>query len=115
MSRRRIQALDEHAATNVSVIVGWDNPLQTFFATVEKPATDDSDEEDEDLTLFEIGMRPRQVATPQDLANHLKKWATITPDILEKLALDKSTSERPTDLQNRVRSMIEKTEQPKRA
>lgn len=115
MSRRKIQALDAHTAMNLTVIVGWDNPLQTFFATVEKPSTDDPDEEDEDLILFNIGMRPHQVATPQALADYLKEWATITPDILEKLALDKSSSDQPTNLQNRITSILEKATQRKHA
>jgi hypothetical protein len=62
----------------LTVIVGWDNPLTTFFAQVFNPSID----EDEDACLLWIGTAPEAIPTVAALQAQLAGWATIPPDIV---------------------------------
>ncbi len=65
------------------IVVGWDPPLQTYFARVEPPG----DTEPEDV-VFAIGRRAREVPTVVALKDALEGWATIPADVLEELYKD---------------------------
>ena len=58
MSRHEIRARDQA----LSAVVGWDNPLQTFFAQVARPERAD-DEDDDDPMLLWVGTEPGEVTT----------------------------------------------------
>ena len=77
MSRYSIPALHP----GLTVIVGWDNPLVTFFAQVFDPSI----EEDEEACLLWIGTAPEAIPTVAALQAQLAGWATIPPDIVDRL------------------------------
>ena len=65
----------------LTVIVGWDNPLTTFFAQVFDPSI----EEDAAACLLWIGNAPEAIPTVAALQAQLAGWAAIPPDIVERL------------------------------
>jgi hypothetical protein len=91
MSRYRIPAQDPA----LTVIVGWDNPLVTFFAQAFDPSIEDEAEAD----LLWIGTALREIPTVAALQDQLNGWATIPPDIVDRLTRDQQAATLPTPLQ----------------
>src|SRR5438132_4245422 len=79
----------------LTVIVGWDNPLVTFFAEV----FDLSIDEDEEAYLLWIGTAPQALPTVAALQAQLAGWATIPADIVAHLTRDQQAATPPTPLQ----------------
>ena len=79
----------------LTVIVGWDNPLQTLFAQVFDPSIED----DEAACLLWIGTAPGAIPTVAALQAQLTGWATIPPAILDHLVRDQHAATPPTPLQ----------------
>jgi hypothetical protein len=71
MSRYSISAQQP----GLTVIVGWDNPLTTFFAQVFDPSIED----DEAACLLWIGTAPEAIPTVAALQAQLVGWAAIPP------------------------------------
>jgi hypothetical protein len=94
MSRYEIPIRD----SGLSAVVGWDNPLQSFFAQVLKPEITD---EDEDNVLLWVGTEPREVITVEDLARHLAPFGDLAPQMAEQLRADRAAKlgQAPTALQ----------------
>ena len=91
MSRYSVPAQDPDR----TVIVGWDNPLMTFFAQVFDPSIED----DEEACLLWIGTAPEAIPTVAALQAQLADWAAIPPDIVDRLTRDQQTATPPTSLQ----------------
>ena len=91
MSRYRIPAQDP----GLTAIVGWDNPLTTFFAQVFDPSI----AEDTEACLLWIGTAPGAIPTVAALQAQLAGWATIPPAIVARLLRDQHTATPPTPLQ----------------
>lgn len=100
MSRYYIPSNDP---TFYSCAVGYDNPLQTFFAHVEKMAVD----ENEDETLFVNGQLSGEISSVEDLQKTIAGYAEIPPYIREKLLEDKAKSKGPNDFQKRMINLID--------
>jgi len=98
MSRYRIPAQDP----GLTVIVGWDNPLTTFFAQVFDPSI----EEDADACLLWIGTAPEAIPTVATLQAQLVGWATIPPDIVDRLVRDQQAATPPTPLQQWAHQLL---------
>ena len=98
MSRYRIPAQDP----DLTVIVGWDNPLATFFVQVFNPSID----EDEDACLLWIGTAPGAIPTVAALQAQLTGWATIPPAILDCLVRDQQAATPPTPLQRWAHQLL---------
>jgi hypothetical protein len=79
-----------------TVIVGWDNPLCTFFAHVVDPAIED----DEAACLLWIGTAPAAIPTVAALQAQLTGWATISSAIVDCLTHEQQTATPPTPLQH---------------
>ena len=82
-SRRSILA----HAPDLTVVVGWDNPLSTFFAQVERNQDDD---DPRDPILLWIGSELGEVAQAEQLAGPLAPYAVLTPDLIEQLRADRA-------------------------
>ena len=82
-SRRSIPA----RTPDLTVIVGWDNPLSTFFAQVER-IQDDLDPRDP--ILLWIGSELGEVAQAEQLAGPLAPCAELTPEVVELLRADRA-------------------------
>jgi hypothetical protein len=79
----------------LTVVIGWDNPLQTFFAQVFDPSI----EEDEEADLLWIGTALQAIPTVAALQAQLAGWATIPPEIVHRLTQDQQAATPPTPLQ----------------
>jgi hypothetical protein len=104
MSRYEIPALGE----SLSVVVGWDNPLQSYFAQVSRPEQAD---DDDDTMLLWVGAAPREVITVEDLARHLAPFADLAPEIAEQLRADRAArlGQAPTPVQQALLAIVRKT------
>lgn len=66
------------------VVVGWDPPLQTFFAQVH----DLSKDEEERIILW-LGTRPDELPTPNVVATTIAPWAQLPDELFIGLCWDK--------------------------
>ena len=103
MSRHEIPALDQ----SLSVVIGWDNPLQTFFAQVARSAAAD----DDDHMLLWVGTEPREVITVEDLARHLAAFADLSDETAAQLRADRAAKlgQAPTAIQQELLAFIRRT------
>jgi hypothetical protein len=101
MSRHGIPARDRR----LSVAVGWDNPLQTFFAQVARP---EAAEDDDDQMLLWVGTEPREVITVEDLARHLAPFADLPNETAAQLRADRAAKlgQAPTAMQQELLAFI---------
>ena len=76
----------------LTVIVGWDNPLQTLFAEVFDPSIED----DEAACLLWIGTAPE----------------AIPPDIVDRLTRDQQAATPPTPLQRWAHQLLHDAGEP---
>ncbi|GAB0119878.1 hypothetical protein [Acidisoma sp. 7E03] len=102
MSRHVIPARDP----SLSIVVGWDNPLQSFFAQVER--AEDPEEDDDDPILLWVGAAPREVITVEDLARHMAPYAGLPADVAEQLRRDRASmlGHTPTAIQQAALAAI---------
>ena len=98
MSRSSIPAQQP----GLTVIVGWDHPLMTFFAQVFDPSIKD----DEEACLLWIGTTPEAIPTVAALQAQLTGWATIPVDIVERLTRDRHAATPPTPLQRWAHQLL---------
>jgi hypothetical protein len=69
--------------TNLRIVVGWDRPLQTFFAQVW-----DGGELEEGNLLLWVGAGPPPVETLKELAELLAPFGVIPDQVAAKLQED---------------------------
>ena len=100
-SRRSIPA----RASGLTVIVGWDNPLWTFFAQVERVQDDD---DPRDPILLWIGSAFGEIARAEHLAGPLAPYAELTSELVEQLRADRAADadRGPSVLQRTARSIF---------
>ena len=91
MSRYRVPAQDP----GLTVIVGWDNPLETFFAQIFDPSI----AEDTEACRLWIGTTPAAIPTVAALQAELAGWATLSADLMARLTGDQQAATPPTALQ----------------
>ena len=84
MSRRTIPA----HASGLTVVVGWDNPLGTYFAQVTRVLETDDDESDP--IVFWTGGEFGEVPRAEDLVDALAPYATLTPEVVAQLRTDRA-------------------------
>ena len=82
MSRHTIPAAD----ANLTVVIGWDNPLQTFFGQVTR---NDAGDEDEPVILW-LGGSFADITDPAELIIPLSPYATVTPEHIAQLIADRA-------------------------
>ncbi len=101
MSRHTVTALTD----GISVAVGWDNVLATYFAQVgREPDT----EAGSDPIVFWIGGQFGEVQKPEDLVAPLARYATPTTAMVEQLRADRAAclDRGPTVLQREMLNLI---------
>jgi len=104
MSRYVLPAHDP----TLRVTVGWDPPLQTFFAQVVRPTT--APHADGRLVAW-IGTRTQEIPSVVQLGRQLAAYAAIPPATQARLAREQRASRPPTALQVRLRQVLEHLEQ----
>jgi hypothetical protein len=80
----------------LTVVVGWDNPLQTLFAQVFDPSI--ADEEEAELLWIGTALQAQLVG-----------WATIPADIVDRLLHDQHAATPPTPLQRWAHQLLHST------
>ena len=86
----------------LTIVVGWDNPLLTFFAQVFDPSI----EEDAEACLLWVGTAPEAIPTVTALQAQLAGWATIPDDIVARLGRDQQAATPPTPLQRWAHQLL---------
>ena len=79
----------------LTVTVGWDGPMQTFFAQVERVQPRD----DEHDPLHWVGKEHREITDPSQLNDLLVPFATLTEEHIEQLKQDRAESDFAAPLQ----------------
>ena len=79
----------------LSIVVGWDNPLKTYFAQV----WDGGGLEKGDLKLW-VGAGADKVPTPEALAELVAPYGDIPAEVLAQLEEDYEVRRAPTLLQS---------------
>jgi hypothetical protein len=82
---------------NITVSIGWDAPMQTFFAQVERINPDDEDDEPE-MLVWE-GTKPSQHKHLGFILPKLEPYCIVPEDMLRQLAADQQNSTQPSSLQ----------------
>ena len=85
-----------------TAVVGWDNPLTTFFAQIFNASIEDNDE----ACVLWIGTAPGAIPTVAALQAQLTGWATIPPAILDCLTRDQHAATPPTPLQQWAHQLL---------
>ena len=99
MSRYEIPTL---APAETTCVVGWDNPLQTFFAQVERVTPDD----DEPEILLWIGVTASECLHVAKLAEEVAPWATLPADIAATLEGERDRAPAPSRLQATLHNLV---------
>ena len=73
----------------IKAVIGWDRPLQTFFAQVFTP-TDEEPEEGE-ATIW-LGTAPGELSSPEAAIGIVEAYADIPETLAETLAADMSAT-----------------------
>lgn len=70
------------------VVVGWDPPLQTYFAIILDPTLD---EDDDAYTVLWVGAdRFGEIDRVHDLRTKVEPYATIPEDVIRQLVVDRN-------------------------
>jgi hypothetical protein len=83
MSRHEIESF----AKRYEVAVGWDRPLNTYFAQVKD--LEDTDEDSDPLIVW-VGTSYSEILRPEDLQSHIAPFATIARVTLKALRKDRA-------------------------
>lgn len=96
MSRHPLPAKQD----SLTVTVGWDTGLSTYFAIVTEEVGDD---ERDNVRLW-IGGKPRECLRAEELVEPLRSFAVLDEATLAKLRKDREVAPSPSPLQ---RLMVE--------
>lgn len=87
MSRYELRGREPH----IAVVVGWDNPLSTFFAQVwDERAVEFGNPDDEPEPLLWAGCRHGEIRTVEHLGRVLSPYAVVPPETRERLDRDRA-------------------------
>ena len=99
MSRYKIPADDPC----YDVIVGWDDPLETYFAHIFDPTV--AEDNDAACVLWE-GAALRALPTVDALQASLRAYSTIPPAVRAQLHQDRANTSLRSPLQERMLQML---------
>lgn len=79
--------MSRHTITEGSVeaVIGWDPPLQTYFAQVWDRSRD---EDDPAAELLWIGCTPAEMTDPRSVCDKVTRWVQIPAGLAETLLAD---------------------------
>lgn len=98
MSRYEVVAIN---AQRYCVIVGWDNPLQTFFGQVFDLTLDE-----DEACVYWLGTYPGHVLSVSALKQAISAYANLPADTLTHLERDQAAATPPSRLQKKMWSII---------
>jgi hypothetical protein len=85
------------------IVVGWDNPLETFFVQVWDESADEDD------PVLWAGARPGEVASVEALAELVRPYGEVPDELLGRLREDSAAREPLTEWQRRMRASVVKS------
>ena len=92
----------------LEIIVGWDPPLNTFFAQVIR--TDLTNDTDEDNIVLWIGATSNEIERANSLIGPLAPYGTVPPALVETLDAERAKrhaeSRQPTQLQSTLSALF---------
>ncbi|AEG48635.1 MULTISPECIES: hypothetical protein [Sphingomonadaceae] len=88
MSRHELDPLAQAASTHgaLSIAIGWDAPLNSYFAIVQR---EDDDVDDDDRDLLWIGTRYGEILEPATVIDVVRPFAAIRDDLAATLGADR--------------------------
>jgi len=101
MSRYTIQADTE----GYQIELGWDNPLQTFWAQVWGPWADETEEDEQEPCLW-IGTQPEALPTVSALDVALAAYVKLPLALKVRLRRDQAVSPGPSAFQRATWAMF---------
>ena len=90
-------------AAGHEIVVGWDNPLETFFVQVWDESSDADD------PVLWVGTTPEAVATVEALAALARPYGEIPDELLMQLREDFALRGPLTEWQRRMRATVVKS------
>ncbi|CAH0356315.1 hypothetical protein [Sphingobium sp. CECT 9361] len=81
MSRHELKPRPDQPAV-IRAVIGWDRPLQTFFAQVFTPS--EAEPEEGEATIW-LGTEPGELATPEAAIAIVAPYAIIPDDLSDRL------------------------------
>jgi hypothetical protein len=104
MSRHMISS----SSPRFEIIVGWDRPLNSYFAQVRDLKAVDED----DALVVWVGASFSEIETPEALQPHISRYAIIPREILAVLRADRAATldKGDSDLQRDMRIILERSE-----
>lgn len=92
---------------DVTAVVGWDNPMNTFFCQVTR--TPEDPDFDPEFILHE-GASFDDHTDIHGFISAIEKYVTLTEDVIEKLIQDQESATLPTNLQRLIRVLAQNTD-----
>ena len=104
--------MSRHAVTSnnpaLDIIVGWDPPLETFFAQVTR--TDLSADTGEDQIVLWIGTASNEIEQAESLIGPLAPYGAVPPTLVETLDAERAKrhaeGRQPTQLQSTLSALF---------
>jgi hypothetical protein len=87
MSRHTLTPLD--GKENLTVVVGWDPPLRTYFAQVMDFTAENEDADDEQIDHLWIGTDWDEIQQPGQVLDAVRPYATVPADLAAALFEDR--------------------------
>ena len=96
----------------ITVVVGWDNPMRTFFALVCQEPPDDRPDDDP-KTLVWVGTDYDEIKTLEPIIEAVAPWADISQETQQKLLADQKegATYQPSAIQSWVEELAQAAKQ----
>jgi hypothetical protein len=88
------------------IAVGWDNPLQTYFAQAWEREPKHDLLADEHAPVLWVGTERGEVPAIQDLSRHLRRYGGIPEKIIDQLLEDFERRHSPSPFQRQMASLV---------
>lgn len=88
---------------NIKIVVGWDNPLQTYFF---QRINESKDEDDENRINPWRGLKPGEIPFMDDLVEQVNPYFVLSAELRAKLRNDKTSSGQRTPLQQQMLDVL---------
>ena len=95
-------------SSGTTVVVGWDNPLQSYFAQVIREQDGGGVDDDDDPVLLWLGASHHEHLTPDSLAEPLRPYADLDQELLAQLRSDRAEAaeRKPSHLQSQMQQLL---------
>ena len=91
-----------------TVVVGWDNPLQSYFAQVIREREVADGDDDYDPVLLWLGTSHHEHLNPDSLVEPLRPYADLDQELLAQLRSNRAEAaeRKPSHLQSEMQRLL---------